>query len=880
MTSGPGSSPGREVVELRIHGVHGTSPASMLGVDQGDVRQVAGDNLTGLYRSRSGKLPYRDVSGDDTTVQDISVEAYSWGALTSGVRGFLGWLQRALWLVLLPFALANLAYWARLQLDGSKPSARWGARLSRLGALLLTVFLVLTPCLIGIDLIAWQCYRGGSPGCSTLPGMLDFLARLTPGQRLAVGSLMPLFFVAVLWFLSRISMLRYEEVRYDEADLGSSPMVLRHPSLWQGKARTEQLQRGHLAIALAVVVAFSGVHVVKYHDGPEPVVWAGLVLSGVSALAVALWTATIHPHDVEYDGVQGRMVDLRRSLVRSTEVRRRVRERLPAVVFAVMVLVTLTHLAALWLLPTDPKHGVLLTQRADFFGHNLWFLGVFVALTTVHVSVFTIERMSRAAAVGSALLVVTLGGCTLLLSLGRSPDSWHVGWVLLGVAFLFALALTVRHVSLRHRFAQQAWAGAGASVLLAASAWVALLFTTGAVTATANYLNGADHGVEDLVSQLGDDSDSLAPAAVGHARKGTTFVATGDVVLRDAVVTYRGGSPRGAPLLRSGTVESERLYDAKQKLVSDLRHVALQKGEVGIHRARLVIDADSVRLDGSCVRLSVTVACTAESSRFLAGGTLHLKKAVLQIRSPDGVRLVPANRPAVPLVVPQVLIWAPLAQTIWLVLTLAWVALAFGWVRHRTRRAVAEQVRADRITARDRQAAAKARSRAVFAHRAERVIDVLGSYTSALIVLLIIASCQGKAPWMIAEWLRPFATAGMYVAVGLGLALVMVFSRVRTSENARRAVGVLWDLTTFWPRAAHPLAPPCYAERVVPEILTRIDWVLHFTDQEGHQHRGDNLLILSAHSQGSVIACAALSRMEDSEVARTRVITYGSQIRP
>jgi hypothetical protein len=107
----------------------------------------------------------------------------------------------------------------------------------------------------------------------------------------------------------------------------------------------------------------------------------------------------------------------------------------------------------------------------------------------------------------------------------------------------------------------------------------------------------------------------------------------------------------------------------------------------------------------------------------------------------------------------------------------------------------------------------------------------------------------------------------------------MLLSRVRTSENARRAVGVLWDLTTFWPRAAHPLAPPCYAERVVPEILTRIDWVLHFTDEHGKAHRENNLLILSAHSQGSVIACAALSRMDDAELARTRVITYGSQIR-
>jgi hypothetical protein len=39
---------------------------------------------------------------------------------------------------------------------------------------------------------------------------------------------------------------------------------------------------------------------------------------------------------------------------------------------------------------------------------------------------------------------------------------------------------------------------------------------------------------------------------------------------------------------------------------------------------------------------------------------------------------------------------------------------------------------------------------------------------------------------------------------------------------ARQTVGIVWDVTTFWPRAAHPLAPPCYSERAVPHLVTRV----------------------------------------------------------
>jgi hypothetical protein len=80
---------------------------------------------------------------------------------------------------------------------------------------------------------------------------------------------------------------------------------------------------------------------------------------------------------------------------------------------------------------------------------------------------------------------------------------------------------------------------------------------------------------------------------------------------------------------------------------------------------------------------------------------------------------------------------------------------------------------------------------------------------------------------------------------------------------------VLWDLGTFWPRAAHPLAPPCYAERVVPELVRRASWLA--VEQGG--------VILSGHSQGTVLAAATVLQLPPEAQARTALLTYGSPLR-
>ena len=92
----------------------------------------------------------------------------------------------------------------------------FSARVVRIAAAGLTVFLVLTPLTVGVDLLAWQCYREGAAGCPSLPGFFDFFTNdffsSSPQRRLVVGAVPALLVILLLWQLSRQSLSRYEAV--------------------------------------------------------------------------------------------------------------------------------------------------------------------------------------------------------------------------------------------------------------------------------------------------------------------------------------------------------------------------------------------------------------------------------------------------------------------------------------------------------------------------------------------------------------------------------------------------------------------------------------------------------------------------------------------
>ncbi|WP_148234330.1 hypothetical protein [Cellulomonas flavigena] len=136
------------LTEIRIHGVGGTPPEALLG-DPTPV-QVAGDRLAGFFRTS-------DTAGRHR-------EAYSWGGLTSRAR------SRALWTLLIPSMLMNMAGWmGRLpEVDAAAEAARApttrafrvAARLTALALTLVASALVL---MLTVDVLAYQCW--GQDAC-------------------------------------------------------------------------------------------------------------------------------------------------------------------------------------------------------------------------------------------------------------------------------------------------------------------------------------------------------------------------------------------------------------------------------------------------------------------------------------------------------------------------------------------------------------------------------------------------------------------------------------------------------------------------------------------------------------------------------------------
>lgn len=96
-------------------------------------------------------------------------------------------------------------------------------------------------------------------------------------------------------------------------------------------------------------------------------------------------------------------------------------------------------------------------------------------------------------------------------------------------------------------------------------------------------------------------------------------------------------------------------------------------------------------------------------------------------------------------------------------------------------------------------------------------------------------------------------------------------SALRDTDD-RRTIAILWDVGTFFPRWFHPLGPPSYGDHVVTDLTGLVTEELA-TDPP-------RTLLLSPHSQGSVIAAAALLALpDDTDISRLALLTHGSPLR-
>lgn len=179
-------------------------------------------------------------------------------------------------------------------------------------------------------------------------------------------------------------------------------------------------------------------------------------------------------------------------------------------------------------------------------------------------------------------------------------------------------------------------------------------------------------------------------------------------------------------------------------------------------------------------------------------------------------------------------------------------------------------------------------------HRGEPVLGAL----AALLAIGCAVAVSFPDTW------RPTALLDFALPA---LGLVAVTAIVTIAENAittkERPIGIMWDLMCFLPRAGHPYGPPCYAERVIPELRSRlVAWletdlakgaVVDGRDTRTEAQRADDELaalntpqrrkvILSAHSLGGVLAVACLFTLgADTKdgLRNVGLLTYGTQLR-
>jgi hypothetical protein len=127
----------------------------------------------------------------------------------------------------------------------------------------------------------------------------------------------------------------------------------------------------------------------------------------------------------------------------------------------------------------------------------------------------------------------------------------------------------------------------------------------------------------------------------------------------------------------------------------------------------------------------------------------------------------------------------------------------------------------------------------------------------------------GKPP---SDWSleAPNQSGLAYTAAAWLLPAFVVFTMIRVRKAAsdnrtRRFIGQVWDVLSFWPRRFHPFAVRPYSHIAVPALRKHI----------AQQIEGGPVVV-SAHSQGSILAVAALSELPD--LSRVGLVTYGSHV--
>src|ERR1700761_8708986 len=200
-----GQDNGPPPLEARIHGVGGSPPPQIL--EQTDYVQVGGDSLAQFIRRWGNRL----------RMVPWPLEGYWWGGLTSKPA------TRALWSLMFPLMLCNLAAWtapAPPRGSESHSRGRWlaGSLLAvtlRWAGYVLTLVFTASVASASLDTFGWQCTGPASSGTCHVNWL-----RWMPdgaGPRLTLCALVPVLAVALVGFAGRRTASSYERWRIRSA---------------------------------------------------------------------------------------------------------------------------------------------------------------------------------------------------------------------------------------------------------------------------------------------------------------------------------------------------------------------------------------------------------------------------------------------------------------------------------------------------------------------------------------------------------------------------------------------------------------------------------------------------------------------------------------
>jgi pimeloyl-ACP methyl ester carboxylesterase len=228
-----------------------------------------------------------------------------------------------------------------------------------------------------------------------------------------------------------------------------------------------------------------------------------------------------------------------------------------------------------------------------------------------------------------------------------------------------------------------------------------------------------------------------------------------------------------------------------------------------------------------------------------------------------------------PMIVPPPYLWAAVAIVVLIVVAVVTGVCLWWWITRRLARTELRSVLAD-YPGSDH---TNGRAKQVAASRAWASLTDLGAPILAGLALFTVVVMLALAAWYLSDsggfgslprYSPALTNASVFITASLATGLVLLAVQAFRDRQLRRVVAVLWDVITFWPRATHPLTPPCYAERTVPELLDRLR-ALTAAD--------DTRVVLVAHSQGTLIAAATLLQDDERTAHRVALLTFGSPLR-